>query len=94
MTGQAEREVKAFIVSLVRERLLASGFDLRHIPDDFDLRGHGVIDSLGFIQLLLALETLFGQPMDLADLAPEQLTNLTVLSQHIAAQILTRQVLA
>ena len=85
MTPPDALEVKAFIVSELQQSLSIGGFDARSIPDDFDLRAHGLIDSLGFVQLLTALESRFGGPIDLADVAPEQLTRIDVLSKHVAA---------
>ena len=89
MTPPDALEVKAFIISALQRSLSVGGFDARSIPDDFDLRAHGVIDSLGFIQLLTALESQFGGPLDLADVAPEQLTRVDILSKHVAASAVT-----
>jgi len=86
MTPEAH-EVKAFIVGSLRQPLAAVGVDTQCVPDDFDLRARGVIDSLGFVQLIGHLEARFACSIDLADLPPEQLTNLGLLSRHIAAQI-------
>ena len=86
MTPEA-LEVRAFVLASLRQQLAAVGKDTQPIPDDFDLRVHGVIDSLGFVQLLGALEARFGCAIDLSDVPAEQLTNLAVLSRHIAAQI-------
>ena len=79
-------EVKAFIVSSLLQPLAVVGLDAESVPDNFDLRTGGVIDSLGFIQLICRLEARFGCSLDLADVQPEQLMNLGVLSRHIAAQ--------
>jgi len=83
------RDVKAFILSSLREPLSAVGIDAHSMPDEFDLRARGVIDSLGFIQLIAALEARFACSIDLADLPPEHLTNLGILSRHIAAQVVS-----
>lgn len=56
------------------------------VPDDFDLRRDGAVDSLRFIQLLAHLEARTGVAIDLSDVDPERLTNLGVLSRHIAKQ--------
>jgi acyl carrier protein len=86
MTPDAS-EVKAFVVSSLRQRLASADIDARSIPDDFDLRARGVIDSLGFIQLIGDLEARFACSIDFSDLHPEQLTNLGVLCRHVATQI-------
>ena len=79
------QQVKAFVLSVLRPQLSAAGVDAQSVPDDFDLRARGVIDSIGFLQLIAALEARFGGPLDLTAIAPEQLTNLQVLCSHIAA---------
>jgi acyl carrier protein len=83
----AAHEVKACIVAALRHALADAGVDAESLPDDFDLRAHGVIDSLGFIQLIGDLEGRFACSIDLADVEPAQLTNLAVLCTHIAAQV-------
>ena len=85
MTSEA-CEVKAFIVSSLLQPLSVIGFDAQSVPDDFDLRAGGVIDSLGFIELICRLEERFGGSSGLADVPPELLTNLGALCTHIAAQ--------
>jgi len=79
-------EVKAFIVSSLLQPLAVVGLDAQSVPDDLDLRTSGILDSLGFIQLICRLEAHFGCSLDLADVQPDQLMNLGVLSGHIAAQ--------
>ena len=86
MTRDAN-EVKTFIVSSLGQRLAAADIDARTVPDDFDLRAHGVLDSLGFIQLIGNLEARFGCSIDFSDLRAEELTNLGVLCRHVATQI-------
>jgi acyl carrier protein len=55
------------------------------VPDSFDLRAEGVIDSLGFLRLLTELEARLGFEIDLADLDPADLTTIGPLAAHIAA---------
>lgn len=56
------------------------------LADDFDLRENGVIDSLGFIELIASLEQTLGVEIDLEALDPEQLTRLGPLTRFVAAQ--------
>ena len=51
---------------------------------DLDLRGEGIVDSLGIVQLILDLERRLGGRIDLIDLDPEYLTNVGALARHIA----------
>ena len=84
MTRPDASEVKAFILSELKTSLAVRAFEGHSIPDDLDLRAHGVIDSLGFIHLLAALEARFGGPIDLTDVAPEELTRVDVLCRRVA----------
>ena len=84
MTPPDVLEVKAFILFTLRRSLSVDGLDAQSIPDDLNLLAHGVIDSLGFVQLLAALESKFGGPIDLAAVAPDQLTRLDVLCRHVS----------
>jgi acyl carrier protein len=79
-------EVKAIILSLLEASLAAGGRTALAVTDQTDLRAEGLVDSLGFVQLLAGLEQRLGGPIDIADLDPERLTNLGALSQHIAAR--------
>jgi acyl carrier protein len=79
-------DVQAMILSLLEPSLAAGGRTIVAVTEHTDLRTEGLVDSLGFVQLLAALEDTLGGPVDLADLAPERLTNLGALSHHIASQ--------
>jgi acyl carrier protein len=57
------------------------------LPDDFDLRINGVIDSLGFLELVTALEDNLGVALDLGDMPPDELTVLGPLSRAVALQV-------
>ncbi len=78
----------------VRELLLraaAEGLALlelapEDVGDDFDLREAGVVDSLGFLELVTALEDQLGIELDFEELDPEQLTTVGPLVAHVAAQ--------
>ena len=68
--------IKALIASILKSTVA--------LGDDLDLRRDGLVDSLGFVQLLTALETRLGHPIDLSDLDPDQLTKIGPLARHIA----------
>ena len=71
----------------IRAQILAFVSESSEVPDDFDLRLGGAVDSLKFMQLIAHLEARTGTVIDLAEVDPERLTNLGVLSHHIAAQV-------
>jgi acyl carrier protein len=77
--------VKAFILSCLEESMRPCGLCVEDVPDDFDIRAEGIVDSLGFVQLITDLEQRLGFDIDLADLDPADLTTVGPLSRHIAA---------
>jgi len=84
MTYDDVESVKLLMASILEPRLLAQGITVTTLHDDLDLRGEGIVDSLGFVQLLAELETRLGGRIDLIDLDPEYLTNVGALARHIA----------
>ena len=84
MTQHGVDHVKSLIASILEPRLRAQGLVATTLHDDFDLRDRGIVDSLGFVQLLTELETRLGGRIDLTALDPEQLTNVDALARHIA----------
>jgi acyl carrier protein len=89
MTHDDVERVKLLMASILEPRLLAQGITVTTLYDDLDLRGEGIVDSLGFLQLLAELETRLGRRIDLIDLDPEYLTNVGALARHIAGRHLS-----
>jgi acyl carrier protein len=77
--------VKTLIGSFVASELRARAVQTRALSDDTDLRDEGILDSLGFVQLIAELERRLGERIDLADLDAESLTNVGALARHIAS---------
>lgn len=77
MTSPAE--IRAHILAFISGPLDA--------PDDYDLRQHGAIDSLQFVQLIADIESKVGATVDLSALDPTDLTKIAALSRHIASQV-------
>ena len=86
MTGDAVERVKSLMASILEPRLLARRIAATTLRDGLDLRDEGLVDSLGFMQLILELETRLGGRIDLSDLDPEYLTNVGALARHIAGR--------
>ncbi len=78
--------VKATIVSILQPALTSYGIAAAQLPDDFDFRDNGVIDSLGFVQLLAELERRLERAVDVSTLDPEQLTRFGSLARHVAGR--------
>ena len=54
------------------------------VPDEFDLRAEGVVDSLGFIELVSEIEARLGCQIDFDGLDSELLTRVGPLARYIA----------
>lgn len=76
-------KVRDYIISLYKTSITERGLAPDQIPDDFDLLLEGIIDSLGIMELVTALETHFGRTIDFEELDAEQMTILGPLSMHI-----------
>lgn len=73
--------------SWIKEYLLRqSSFRRRdvEIADDTDLVESGLLDSLGFVALIAAIEAYYGLSLDLVNLPPEALVRLDLLADMVA----------
>jgi acyl carrier protein len=84
---EAAAAARTKILDFCGSALAAYGIDPGAASDDLDLRASGAIDSLGFVELVVALEETFGIELELEDVDPEQLTVLGPLSRHVGAQV-------
>ena len=73
MTEVSATEVRAFVLAELDAPLRASALATTEIADDFDLHEAGVIDSLGLLELITAVEDHFGLEIDFEELDPEDL---------------------
>jgi len=87
ISGSGE-SVKSLILARLGPSLVEIGLAPGALTDDFDLLTSGVIDSLGIVELLAALEQQLGVAIDLSELDPENLTILGPLSRYIETQYL------
>jgi acyl carrier protein len=53
------------------------------VKEDMDLIASGILDSIGFIELLVYVESITGKKIDLSDLDPEEFTSIKGLSRSI-----------
>jgi acyl carrier protein len=81
-------DVRSLILSIAGPALGADRAVIEEPADDFDLRAGGLIDSLGFIELIVAIEDEVGIELDFDDLDPEEITVLGPLARHVHAQAL------
>jgi acyl carrier protein len=83
MTPSADA-VREFVVGELAAPLRESGFDPHGVGADFDLLTSGVVDSLGMLELVVAVNERFDLDLDFEGLDPEQLTILGPLSEYVA----------
>lgn len=77
------KEVREFIVNFLKESIKERNFTEEDITDNFDLLTEGVIDSLGIIEIIQAIEENFGFEIDFEDLDAENFTIIGPLCQYI-----------
>jgi acyl carrier protein len=78
--------VRGLILEACGPALTDFDIDPADAPGDLDLRGSGLIDSLGFVEVIVQLEEQLGIEIDLEEMDPEQITVLDPLATHIAAR--------
>jgi acyl carrier protein len=81
-------DIRAMILAAAGPVIADSGSAIEDVPDDLDLRASGMIDSLGFIELVTTIEDELGIELDFEGLDPEQITTLGPLARHVHAQML------
>jgi acyl carrier protein len=79
-------EVRRFLAEHFATELEAVGVEEAGLAGDFDLLIEGVMDSLGFLQLVASLDEHFGVTLDLEALDAEELTKVGPLSMAVADQ--------
>ena len=81
--------IRAFILDRLQGQLEAKGLSHSSVPDDFDLLTEGVIDSMGIVELIIALEQQFDIRLDFEELDPESLTIIGPLCRYIEEKSVT-----
>jgi acyl carrier protein len=67
-----ENYVREHLAQVAQEK----GIDLPEISGESNLLDLGVLDSLGFVQMLMSLEAEFDLELDLTEMDPEDFTSL------------------
>ena len=86
MTPVSREEAKVFFTEFFAEPLRAIGREGEDLPDDFDFLIEGVMDSLGLLEMISALEESFGLELDLESLEAQELTKLGPLCRVVEQQ--------
>ena len=74
MTDRVEA-IRAFVIQKIRTAA-GEGHDVEDLQDDFSLVESGLFDSVGFVNLVAALETEFDIEIDFAEFDPEEFMTL------------------
>ena len=83
----ADNQVRDFLLETLAEKMTRKGLPSEAVSDDFDLLIQGVIDSLGFLEMLGALQEEFQIYVDFDEIDPEKLSIVGPLCQYIISKI-------
>ncbi|GKQ50329.1 acyl carrier protein [Bradyrhizobium sp. Ce-3] len=88
MNGPTPDDVRSFFGAFLNRKLEDRGQrPLRDLPDDYDLLLSGALDSLGFVEMMMAAGEHFDREIDFENLDPEQMTLIGALCQFVSAQL-------
>jgi acyl carrier protein len=79
MKPQLELEVVDLVVHWVKKNMQTNGNRRIEVGADTDLMESGVLDSIGFVELIVFIETHIGCNVDLTDVDPSEFTTVNGL---------------
>jgi acyl carrier protein len=77
--------IKTFVLEVLGPRAETMGISREELAGDFNLMQSGLLDSMGFVDLVAQVENEFDVQMDLMDLDPSQFTSLSGFVSRVAA---------
>jgi acyl carrier protein len=81
------RDVQVFLTEYLARKLQSNGrVSVEELPEDCDLLLTGMIDSIGFLELVAALEKFANREIDFEMLDPEEMTIVGPLCKFVAEQ--------
>jgi acyl carrier protein len=81
-------DVRLFLTGYLRRKLEGNGRAISEdLPEDCDLLLSGIIDSLGLLDLVIALSHHFNRELILDEIDPEQMTIVGPLCRFVADQL-------
>ena len=86
MTSLTADEVRTFLLHRYASAIAAAGVNSAAIGEDFDLLAAGVVDSLGVIEMITAVEQHFKISVDFESMDPTELTVLDKFSRFVASK--------
>ncbi len=80
-----QSQLRSFIIERLEEYAKARGMTLPTIEDATDLLGEGLIDSMGFVELISAVEGRFGCEVDFGQFCSDNFTTLGGLMASVVS---------
>ena len=91
MSNADSEQIRIFLQQYLVEKSLAGGKDTpSELADDCDLLLSGMIDSLGLLDLMTAIQEHCQREIDFEALDPEQLTVVGPLCRYVSEQLANR----
>ncbi len=84
MTMPIAESVRAFILNYLSKRAPELDMDVARNNDDFDILKAGIIDSMGMLEMIAAMERNFGVTVDFEQIDPEAFTILGPFCHYVA----------
>ena len=87
MNEPTPADVRVFLKEHLDRKLTANGRTaVQDLPDNCDLLLSGIIDSIGLLELVTALQTFAGREIDFEILDPEEMTIVGPLCRFVSEQ--------
>ena len=84
--------VRVFVADFLNRKLRDRGQGpLNNLPDDYDVLLSGVLDSLAFVEMMMATGEHFVGEIDFENLDPEKMTIVGPLCLFVSEQLMQRQ---
>ena len=77
-------DVRRFLLERYSSMIAANGLEPETLDEEFDLLQAGIIDSLGILEMITAVEQRFGISVDFEPMDPAHLTQLGKFSAFVA----------
>jgi acyl carrier protein len=91
MIEASSEQIRTFLQQYIEEKALTGGKETPgELADDCDLLLSGMIDSLGLLDLMSAIQQHCQQEIDFEALDPEQLTIVGPLCRYVSEQLASR----
>ena len=71
--------IRGFVIERIQAAAAANGRSIEGLDDDFNIVDSGVLDSIGFIDLITSIEDQFDLEIDLSEVDPDEFTTVAGL---------------